>query len=85
MKKANKIGFLVCFMLLLACLPMDMMARTTRHKPIDILADSLIKLTVARAADSVGLAREYNAQLYIKGQVHVRKKNIFYHSLEVDY
>lgn len=81
MKKAHKIGFLACLMLLFACLPMAMMARTTRHKPIDILADSLIRLTVARAADSVGLAREYNAQLYIKGQVHVRKKNIFYHQI----
>ena len=52
-----------------------------RHTPIDQLADSIVRLTVSRAADSVGLAREFNAQLYIKGQVNVRKKNVFYHQI----
>ncbi|MGX8682903.1 MAG: DUF5686 family protein [Bacteroidales bacterium] len=81
MKNEHKIGFLAWLMVLMLCLPMVLEARTTRHQPIDVLADSLIRLTVARANGGVGMAREYNAQLYIKGQVNVRKKNVFYHQI----
>ncbi|MBQ7554224.1 MAG: hypothetical protein IJT46_07730 [Bacteroidaceae bacterium] len=81
MKNECKIGFYACLIWLLACSLTVSAVGVERHKPIDVLADSIIRLTVNRAADTAGAVREYNAQLYIKGQVNVRKKNVFYHQI----
>ena len=81
MKKEHKIGVCAWLMMLMVCSLTAFGRGELRHQPIDVLADSLIRLTVNRAADSTGLASEYNAQLYVKGLVHVRKKNVFYHQI----
>jgi hypothetical protein len=81
MKKAREIGFISWIALIVTFTLAVGNAVAQRHRPIDVLADSLVRLTVDRARDSVGLSREYNAQLYIKGTVDVRKKNVFYHQI----
>ena len=81
MKKAHEIGFILWLVLLMTFSLEALNVSAKKHNPIDVLADSIVRLTVGRARDSVGLADEYNAQLYIKGLVHVRKKNVFYHQI----
>ena len=81
MKKAHKIGFIAWLALLTIGLLTSLNVSAKSRYPIDVLADSIVHLTLNRVNDSVGMVREYNAQLYIKGQVHVRKKNVFYHQI----
>jgi len=81
MKKEHIIGFIswLVFMMTFSLTVVTVSAK--QHEVIDLLADSIVGLTVEKATNNVGLASEYNAQLYIKGQVNVRKKNVFYHQI----
>ena len=81
MKKEHKIEFILWLALIMTFTLTAAHAGEKKRYPLDVLADSLVRLTFERARDSVGLASEYNAQLYIEGQVNVRKKNVFYHQL----
>ena len=81
MKKEHKIEFILWLALIMTFTLTAAHASEKKRYPLDVLADSLVRLTFERARDSVGLASEYNAQLYIKGQVNVRKKNVFYHQI----
>ncbi len=81
MKKECKIGFILWLVLIVTSFLASADVSAKERYPIDVLADSIVHLTIDRARDSIGLAREYNAQLYVKGQVNVRKKNVFYHQI----
>ena len=81
MKKEHKTGICALLAVLMLFSLSVATASAMRPKPIDVLADSIIRLTIGRASDSTGLVREYHVDQYVKGQVYVRKKNVFYHQI----